>query len=116
MCQPHWDKLRAAIKSRGLYALVAESGERAIDNLVSELDHGPTIDNYDPLMSAHWAIINNLADIDPNILFMDGCPLCFGNKEHAKKCKVPGCTDDYDSWIDHAADDQVTEWKARGNG
>lgn len=117
MCQPHWDTLRDAIKARGLSALVAESGQQAIDNLGSELAHGPTIDNFDPLMGAFWAITSNLSDIDPRTLFMDDCGLCFANKEHEQRCQVPDCEGGatyFDSWIERAADDQVAAWKARG--
>lgn len=116
-CQPHWDTLRVAIDSRGLSALIAESGEQAISNTLSELNNGPTIDNFDPLMSAMWAIVRNLSDIDSSILFMDDCPLCFGNREHAKGCADPSCTGGatyFDMWIERAADDQVVEWKKRG--
>ena len=118
ICQPHWDMLRDAIKARGLYALVAESGQQAESNMASELSTGPTIDNFDPLMNAHWAIVNNLADIEPQILFMDGCPICFANRIHAERCVVPDCTSGtthFDSWIDRAADDQVAAWKSRGS-
>lgn len=116
-CHPHWEALRTAIKDRGLYALVADSGSQAASNMVSEIADGPTIDNFDPLMNAHWTIISNLSAIDPNILFMDDCPLCYGNRMHAQKCKdvtCPGGATYYDEWIDKAADDQVDEWKARG--
>ena len=116
-CQPHWDTLRDAIKARGLYALVAESGQQAADNIVSELAHGPTIDNFDPLMSAMWAIVSNLSVNNPSVLFMDDCPLCFANREHAERCQDPDCLEGatyYDRWIDRAADDQVDAWKARG--
>ena len=114
-CMPHWDALRAAIKARGLNALVAESGEKAVSNMTSELKDGSTIDNYDPLMAAHWAIVNNVADIDPNILFIEDCPLCYANRMHNEHCKDPNCTGGatyYDSWIDRAASDQVIAWKA----
>lgn len=116
-CQPHWDSLRTAIKDRGLYALVADSGHQAVSNMVSELNDGPTIDNFDPLMSAHWAIVNNLADIEPRVLFMDDCPLCFANRAHAEGCVVPDCaggTTYFDEWINKAADAQIDAWKARG--
>jgi hypothetical protein len=116
-CQPHWDTLRAAIKDRGLSALIAESGQQAVSNMASELSDGPTIDNFDPLMSAMWAIIGNLSTNNPGVLFMDGCPLCYANRDHARGCTDPACTDRaayYDRWIGRAADDQVAAWKARG--
>ena len=117
MCQPHWDKLRDEIKRSGLSALVAESGQQAVSNMDSELNSGRTVDNFDPLMNAHWAIINNLADIDPRILFADDCPLCFANREHAERCVVADCAGGltyFDQWIRRAASDQVAAWKSLG--
>ena len=117
MCQPHWDTLRVAIKARGLSALVAESGQKALDNLGSELAHGPTVDNFDPLMNAYWAIVSNLSTNNPGVLFMDGCPLCSANQDHAQGCKDPMCPGReayYDPWIERAAADQVDVWKSLG--
>ena len=116
-CHPHWDMLCDAIKDRGLSALVAESGQQAASNFASELSDGPSVDNFDPLMGAHWAIIGNLSTNNPGVLFMDGCPLCYANRDHAQRCKDPSCTGGatyYDSWIGRAADDQVAAWKSRG--
>jgi hypothetical protein len=118
MCSPHWEMLRAAIKDRGLSALVADSGQQAVSNMESEMRDGPTIDNFDPLMGAHWAIVSNLSVNHPSILFVDDCPLCYANRGHAQGCNDPGCTEReayYDRWIQRAADDQVSAWKARGD-
>jgi hypothetical protein len=115
---PHWESLRAAIAERGLSSLVTDSGEKAAGNLTDELERGRTVDNYDPLMAAHMAILNNvmgLVGIDvmmPNEDGSDRCPLCFLNADHAAKCTVDGCTiTSYDHWIDKAADEQVEVWK-----
>jgi hypothetical protein len=115
-CPAHWETLRAAIKDRGLSALVAESGQQAVSNFASEIDHGPTVDNFDPLMGAHWAIIGNLSTNNPAILFADDCPLCYANRAHFEGCSDPTCTDAayYDPWIQRAADDQVDVWKSLG--
>lgn len=58
-CDDHWERLRAAIDDRGLGDLVAQSGERAERNLASEIEQGVSLVNFDPLMSAHWAIVSN---------------------------------------------------------
>lgn len=137
MCQKHWDALREAITARGLSALVAEDGHRAATNVVDELKNGRTLDNYDPLMAAHWALVGNcmetlgrtagpqavaavMFDHDPS----GGCPLCALNDAFNSRMGPDGrCTcgcgdprvatrDQYDAWIDRAADDQVEAWKA----
>lgn len=144
MCMDHWTRLREAITARGLSALVADSGEKAASNLASEVSDGLTVDNYDPLMSAHNAILNNSMDaLGPQnalrLMTGDYCPLCVLNDlsreswEEAVKagttpgdrcpCPTPGCTvtfpaapDSYDGWIDRAADDQVGVWKSLTGG
>lgn len=58
-CQPHWDRLRAAIDVRGLSHLVAKDGADCAGRLQRELREGkPIVDEYDPLMSCHWMIFN----------------------------------------------------------
>ena len=61
-CQRHWDLMRAAVESRGMTPLVADSGASAAANFVDEFEHGLTIDNFDPLMAMHWNIATNLLD------------------------------------------------------
>ena len=135
-CQPHWDALRAAIEARGLSALVAESGEKAASNLVSELTGGPSIDNFDPLMGAHNAILSRAMDeirdrYTQNPLMVMApeekhpewaCPICALNwchAEHERLCVQEGCNwpkgyDWTDEMITGAADFMVREWASRG--
>lgn len=131
-CQPHWDALRQAIEDRGLTALVAEGGEAAAKNLVSELEEGATIDNFDPLMAAHNSIWANAMTVasetyKANPLAMIAgdpehpeweCPVCFLNwlhAEHVANCTQPGCDWPpgltYEWMIDRAADDSIELWK-----
>jgi hypothetical protein len=122
-CQDHWDRLRAAIDARGLGGLVARDGERALENMAAELEAGPgaaSLTTFDPLMGAHWAIVNNimgfvgLAVMAPNADGSERCPLCFLNAAHDEQCVDPGCVlprdgTAYDGWIDRAADDMRAE-------
>ncbi len=136
-CPDHWERLREAIKARGLYALVADSGEQAAKNLVSELADGSTIDNFDPLMGAHNAIVAQAMDIipgqykqNPMMLFADpdehpewACPICALNwchEEHDRLCTVEDCTwpkgfDWSDDMITGAADHMATVWTEIGD-
>jgi hypothetical protein len=59
-CQRHWDMMRAAVEARGMTPLVANGGKAAVENLVDELERGPSTDNFDPLMAMHWNIATNL--------------------------------------------------------
>ncbi len=61
-CQRHWDMMRAAVEARGLSSLVAASGHSAVENLVDEVQNGPSLDNFDPLMAMHWNIATNLME------------------------------------------------------
>ena len=123
MCSSHWSRLRQAIEDRGLSSLVAEDGERAAKNLVSEVQDGPGIDNFDPLMGAHNAIITNALGVAGLALFNkkpDGsewCPLCFlvevVKPDHDRNCRDDDCpgSPNYEAWIDFAADGMVEAWK-----
>lgn len=137
MCMDHWTRLRASIDARGLSSLIADNGEKAAANLVSELNEGRTLDNYDPLMAAHNALVGNCLEtigkgMGPGAVMHvmqaaeppDSCPLCFLNRA-ANAQRGPdgrcmcGCGDPrvapedmYDEWLDRAADDQVEAWKA----
>lgn len=118
-CQPHWDALRAAIETRGLSALVPDSGEQAMSNIARELGSGEqTLDTFDPLMNAHWAIVDRLGVIFGalNVIMQDGCPICAGNAAHDAACDQPEtCRPNYyDAWIDRAADEQVKVWQFLG--
>jgi hypothetical protein len=134
-CQPHWDKMRAAVDARGMTPLLADSGEEMATRLERQISDGETtIDNFDPLMDMHWAILNNT---DPRVLLMPGdvCPLCHANEMHKQVCEhLIGCMDEshghhvpwqpphgpfpdnhehetYFEWmIDRAADDALARW------
>lgn len=120
-CQPHWDKLRAAIEARGLTPLVSVGGASAVEKTVEQLKTGrETLDNYDPLMAAHWAIAGNLMRLlGPSALYlMSGgdedpmevekiaepalrekyagktwprCPICYANVAHELSCREENC-------------------------
>ena len=122
-CQPHWDALRAAIDKRGLTDLVAKGGLAAAENMKAELDGTATLANYDPLMAAHWAIVNNVnTQGGPEaVLYLlsaeDACPLCYANEQHKLHCHEEGCEFTFDNWVERAADDQlqhVNELRAGG--
>lgn len=136
-CPDHWERLRAAIESRGLMALVADSGEQAASNLARELTDGPTIDSFDPLMGAHNMIVSNAMNEikttyqqNPLMVFADetehpewACPICALNwchAEHNRLCTQEGCNYpkeyDWSSAIDTCADAMVKEWRRFGAG
>jgi hypothetical protein len=136
--------LRAAITARGLDSLIAPDGETAVAQLASQLESdGSTPTNYDPLMSAMFAISGNAADLvksmGGNALYVmvrgeqeapiegfpgyEGrtwpyCPLCHINLAHEIMCPHETCGMDkergYDNWIEYAADDQVKAAKELG--
>lgn len=56
ICAPHWEKLREAIKSRGLWPLVARNGQEAMQRTVDELEGTEDKATYDPLMNCVWMI------------------------------------------------------------
>ncbi len=91
-----------------------------MSNLAAEMHHGATVDNYDPLMAANFAIWENcmrVVGLEAMAFNDDGterCPLCFMNEQHLVECKDPNCSKnpkEFDSWIEHATKDQVRVWK-----
>jgi hypothetical protein len=132
-CMPHWTALREAIDARGMAALVAESGEQAGRNLAAELTEGSRIDNFDPLMGAHNAIVAVAMDAikdpyqqNPMMIFADesehpdwACPICalyWCHEEHHRLCTQEGCdwpeSFDWESqMINGAADHMLATWK-----
>lgn len=141
-CQSHWDKLRAAIKDKGLETLISDSGEKAA-RVMAEAANGRemTLDTFDPLLGAWGAINSNcfneiqLIGGNPLILMVpEGqgqgepyprCPICYLNwimDKHEEVCKDPQCQKPkgeaahFEWMIDRAANDQVDAWKALGNG
>lgn len=132
-CQPHWDALRAAVDARGMGALVPDSGERAVSNLVDQSERGPSVDNFDPLMGAHNAILGQAMHVireryqqNPLMVMADdaehpewACPICALNwchEEHTRLCTQEGCNypkvhDWSDVMINGSTDFMLAEWK-----
>lgn len=112
MCQPHWDGLRAAIDERGLGHLVARSGDAAVAGLISELETGTRLENFDPLMGAHNAIVNRcLETLGYEVLMNDGCPICFAKEHHRETIadcpgppQCPASDEWFEGWIPGVAD------------
>jgi hypothetical protein len=139
-CQRHWDLLREAVRARGLSALVSEGGEEAARKMERQLAGEHTVDSYDPLLAAYWAIANNgmafIAEVGGNPLLLlsawpeegsperppfERCTICYLNwmmDEHDRQCTEPDCQKPrgeaahYDWMIERAADDQVEHWRS----
>jgi hypothetical protein len=107
MCQAHWDRLRAAVKARGLWPLVARNGAEAMKRTVDELEGTADKATYDPLMNCVWMIYGRATQQGGLYLFTgDLCPIC----EAVKHSKIGG-EDGYrdtahveEHWIDGPAD------------
>ena len=110
-CTEHWQALRGAVEASGLGSMVADSGERAAKNFVREATEGPSIDTFDPLMTAHNAILTGAMGIISDryqqnpLMLMAGedapgvtwptCPICALNwchAEHDRICVMEGCS------------------------
>lgn len=137
-CMSHWNALRAAIELRGLSGLVPQGGMAATVKQADQLQRREvTRENFDPLMSAHWAIAGNVmtslssAGMNPLYLMSSSpedavegyagyegrtwprCPLCYINLAHEVSCTDDDCRlpkqNGYDWMIDRAADDALDE-------
>lgn len=82
MCQPHWDRLKAAIEHRGLGHLIAANARDAHARAVSDLKGESDPTDFDPLMSATWMIYGKATqDLGLGIMGVDDkgeqyCPVC----------------------------------------
>jgi hypothetical protein len=113
MCRDHWMQMKSAIDERGLGALVSETGQEFTSKKLREREAGPSVDSFEPLMGAYYALVHHLAHISPHILRIVGCPLCYAKEIHKRVCMRAGCPPEYyDYLIDLAADEQVEEWKS----
>lgn len=142
-CQDHWDRMRAAIAERDLNSLIAPDGKTAAMQLVQQAETGDvTPTDFDPLMHAHWAIVNNVfsqmdqAGASPLYLMaghetpedpvnteaygmeFDGrtwprCPLCYLNLAHELSCKDARCTLDQERGYDWMIERAADDQAAR---
>lgn len=137
-CDAHWSSLREAIETRGLTALIAESGEEAATKTMRQLEGEDSIDSYEPLLAACAAISGNTMDYitraggnplyllanrpeDPveGYVGFEGhtwprCPLCYINLVHEVACDGKcdlSRTAGFDWMIERAADDALEHWK-----
>lgn len=118
-CEPHWDQLKEAIEKAGLAHLISKSGEEAAFIFKDEMEHGKNKDNYDPLMAAYWAIVNNAIKNGGMYLMFekpDGtsyCPLCELDINTGRTLlnieEIPS-----DVWIRHAVSDEIEFCKNEG--
>lgn len=77
VCQEHWDLLRAAVEVRGMTHLVARSGQEAAADMVAQLEGRSSLDNWDPLMAAHWPLAGKIMErVGLAALALDFCYLC----------------------------------------
>ena len=116
MCQSHWDKLKTAIDERGLGHLVAKDGVKAAQQIANQLNGSEAKEDYDPLMSAYWAIMaNSIKAFGIGAMQEDfGCSLC-ALDAHAAECKDEGCPKyTGQNWIDLASDGQLSIAKELG--
>lgn len=117
LCQEHWNELKTAIEQRGLMHLVATSGEKAINQVVTQLNGNDSNQTYDPLMSANFAIWGNALEVYGLAMMREDapCPLCLIDK-HLAECKESNCKfkDSASDWIRFASDAQLTAARERG--
>lgn len=107
-CQPHWDLLRLAIDKHGLGHLVPTNGHDALAAITKQMNGQGKPADFDPLMAAWFAILDNLARAGgAGILMIDGCPICYANDAHTEHCEDPNCTFSYNQWIIKAAHDMA---------
>jgi hypothetical protein len=108
-CQPHWDALRNAIKARGIYGLVAKSGEQAVQDIADQFNG--TASPFDPLMNAHWAIAGRVTQAVGLAALGPVCPLCIVEKAGLDQESRHGAAQ---QWVESCADYQLEQARKLG--
>lgn len=116
-CQPHWDQLREAIKARGMFHLVANSGEEAANRLKKQADGQAVVP--DPLMEAHMMILQRAISFMPHIIGINEdaedkhyCPLCEARKHMPPHPETKVVCDE--SWIQTLTEHLQIEYTKEG--
>lgn len=106
-CQPHWERLKGEIKSHGVVDFIAKDGAEALSQVVGQLKgEQQTKRNYDPLMAAHWMIVNRALECGGLYLMTgDYCPLC----EVKKHGKAPNIDELWVKGVSKAAVDYIAQ-------
>ena len=81
ICQSHWDKLKAALKDRGLENFGAKTGEDAIRVLVTEIEGRSAENDFNPLLACNNMIWSKGLEL-MGFAAMNGCPICESVKAH----------------------------------
>lgn len=120
-CQKHWDALRAEVKLQGLESLVPDSGEKAAAIMTRQLEGEESLDAFDPLMGAMWAVNAFIGEaMGPGgmlaVFTLDGCPVCKFDEVHMATCRddrhAKPCTVSIDWCFVNAVEDQRHAWEA----
>lgn len=105
-CQPHWRKLSTAIRDRGLWHLVATSGQEAVLHMRAE--------SFEPLIGAHNTIMSNAIQ---TLGLFEGCPVCELKKhDDAHRALGNDCCTDRPAFdpIERTADEALRQAMVRG--
>jgi len=98
-CQPHWQRLKAAIEEKGMMHLAHGSGQKLAASIERQLTGTDSAADFDPLANATWAVYSQFLK-NVGLAGMDGdvCPLCDVDE------KGPSTSQ---NWIDGSTDDQL---------
>lgn len=101
LCGGCWDKLREAIKERGLWKYVSEHRYEANAKIKAQLEGKPESETFDPLLEANLSICNNAIQVG-------GLAMMQPPKEGEQEI-CPICTLKVPEWIGYAADGMKKE-------
>jgi len=102
-CIEHWNGLRKAIDDHGMSHLISKNGEIAGERMEIEMKGNESVESFDPLLRAHFAIINNALNMGG--LNDDYCPICESEKHGGHPAQW---------WFDNAVNEQFNKAKELG--
>lgn len=122
-CDPHWEALIEQVKKDDeVWAHVSDGGEEIAARVEKELQGAQGLETYDPMMAAHWGIVNHVVEgAGLAIMTMNGpedndkhwCPVCYVNEFCS--CPRTGCGEELIPWSAQHAIDAYYQLKAERN-
>lgn len=89
ICLPHYDKLKTAIKVRGMWDMVGGSKQAMADKFTAAIDGPKEVEHFDPLLAANnmiWSVgmkCFGLGLMQPDEHGNHRCPVCEAEKRGA---------------------------------
>jgi hypothetical protein len=120
ICTAHWKMIEERLVANGLGAYITHDPDVAMERLQDQNLHGPTLGNFEPMISMQMVLLQNIAHAFGARALDDTCMICKATEIHTAECNDPKCETPNAPlgtyWIERAAADITTVFLARTGG